>query len=360
MLASVFVLAGFVAAIAFLVGLVSRRRRRTAWRVSLGGLAAVVVSFVAAMFVGPAPQSPHDPQQAADHKPVAVVSAQQQLCTVLTQFRDRAAGADDNAVARVNVEAARRAEMPVAVEAVMGVPGVVIGWEVEVDLLTVAPEGAVRLVLEAGCDIELVMPAEAGVTASSAGGRMLSAIGEGDGVLVSGFLLPGAATDRDKGFPYREYSVTPEGALRVPELGFVVTGIYQAAGDLPPVADEILAVQSAAQAHAEAVAAVEVACRADIQCWGERHLSDANMACREPVERLAQYQHEWTDGMLENKFYQWRWAADGAADGSIVSYFGDRLKMQNGFGAWAVVTYRCDYNFEAGTVVDVMAAPGTL
>ena len=41
-----------------------------------------------------------------------------------------------------------------------------------------------------------------------------------------------------------------------------------------------------------------------------------------------------------------------------VTYVGDKIKFQNGFGAWVLSVYECDYNIPARIVLDVRAAAG--
>ena len=62
-----------------------------------------------------------------------------------------------------------------------------------------------------------------------------------------------------------------------------------------------------APTDAEKKAGAEKACRQDLQCWGEKHLAAANIECPYPIEQLAKYDHEWTDGLLEHKLSRWRW-----------------------------------------------------
>jgi len=81
-------------------------------------------------------------------------------------------------------------------------------------------------------------------------------------------------------------------------------------------------------------------CRWEIQCWGDRHNISASVACAKPVERLAKYSHKWTDGWLDIKFSHFRWLDKTAG---TVTYIGDKIQFQNGFGAWQNYTYECDY-----------------
>lgn len=121
--------------------------------------------------------------------------------------------------------------------------------------------------------------------------------------------------------------------------------------------------QAAAKRAAEerstaAAAAVEnESCRKDLQCLGDKLLIKASFACAPMVERLAQYQHEWTDGMLEAKFSRFRWKDKNSG---VMTFLGDRIKFQNGFGAWQFHIYTCDFDTMGERVLSVNAAPGRL
>lgn len=98
-------------------------------------------------------------------------------------------------------------------------------------------------------------------------------------------------------------------------------------------------------------------CRKDITCWAETKFFSASSACQKQIERLAQYDFEWTDGMLEPKFSHYRW--HNISNGSV-TYIGDKFKAQNGFGAWSNVIYECDYDLVNEAVLDVRAEQGRL
>lgn len=98
-------------------------------------------------------------------------------------------------------------------------------------------------------------------------------------------------------------------------------------------------------------------CREDLKCWGERHMVAANVACRRPVESLAKYSARWTDGVLDLKFSHYRWKDKTAG---VLTFIGDRLELQNGFGAWQPHVYECDYDPTLKTVLAARAQPGRL
>jgi len=104
-------------------------------------------------------------------------------------------------------------------------------------------------------------------------------------------------------------------------------------------------------------AAKELQCRNDLQCWAEKFNIDASIDCRRYVERLAKNNFEWFDGAFEPKFSHFRWKNRPQG---VVSYIGDKIKFQNGFGAWIIHTYECDFDTTKKTVVDVRARAGRI
>lgn len=115
------------------------------------------------------------------------------------------------------------------------------------------------------------------------------------------------------------------------------------------------------QAEKDRVAAAEAArinegnCRTDLRCWASKHSVSALIACRPQIERLAKFQFEWTDGWLGSKFGRYTWKDKKRG---VVTYGGDAIKFQNGFGAWQHHIYVCTFDPIRERVVDVAATPG--
>jgi len=143
---------------------------------------------------------------------------------------------------------------------------------------------------------------------------------------------------------------------RAASLGFA-TPSQLSAHDAKLAEEKAATVAKARADAAEAEWKKEAACRADLQCWGDKHGIGASIACRPYVERLAKYQFEWTDGWLETKFSRFRWRNKEKGQ---LTYLGDRIKFQNGFGAWQFAIYTCDYDPISGVVMNVDASPGRL
>ncbi len=101
----------------------------------------------------------------------------------------------------------------------------------------------------------------------------------------------------------------------------------------------------------------ELICRHDLQCWGDKHSGSAGVYCKSDVEALAKYTSRWTDGWLEPKFSRFRWKNESTGS---VTYIGDKIEFQNGFGAWQTHVYECDFDPLTKTVIDARASPGRL
>ena len=93
----------------------------------------------------------------------------------------------------------------------------------------------------------------------------------------------------------------------------------------------------------------EIACRFDLQCWGDRHSLRSARPCQLAIENLALYDYEWTDGWLGAKFDRFAWKDREAG---TIAYRGSEIKFQNAFGAWRRSSYWCDYDPNTQTVLD--------
>jgi hypothetical protein len=111
-------------------------------------------------------------------------------------------------------------------------------------------------------------------------------------------------------------------------------------------------VAKAAKARAE-----EAACLSDPKCLGEKYGVDAEIECRQQVERLARIDFRWTDGLLEPKFP--RYVVLNLKTRRI-RYRGDAIQFQNSLGAFIRHVYECDFDATAGQVLEVRAKPGRL
>lgn len=101
--------------------------------------------------------------------------------------------------------------------------------------------------------------------------------------------------------------------------------------------------------------AADAACRADIKCAGERYALSASVACRRALEARAKYAARWPDDYPTWTYSEWRDETKRA-----IVYLGDRLQLQNGFGAWQNHIYSCTYDPDAERVIEVYLAPGRI
>jgi hypothetical protein len=98
-------------------------------------------------------------------------------------------------------------------------------------------------------------------------------------------------------------------------------------------------------------------CKAELQCWGDKYLLKASFACDDLIPKMAKFTYEWTDSIFEPKLSMFRWKD---AKKGTVTYLGDKIRFQNGFGAWQDIIYECDYNPFTETIMDVRVRPGRL
>jgi hypothetical protein len=88
-----------------------------------------------------------------------------------------------------------------------------------------------------------------------------------------------------------------------------------------------------------------------------KHFVAASVRCVPEVQRHAKFTHEWTDSTLEPKFGRYRWADQSHG---TITYIGDKVRFQNGFGAWQNMTYECDVDTNSDQVIAVRVHEGRL
>lgn len=98
-------------------------------------------------------------------------------------------------------------------------------------------------------------------------------------------------------------------------------------------------------------------CEKDRQCRLEKYSFAAMSVCQDAVERLPKYEYEWIDGLMDQKFSDLRWSQ---FDTGVILVAGDKIKLQNGFGAYQNYKYGCEINVVTGQIVNVFAEPGRL
>ena len=96
---------------------------------------------------------------------------------------------------------------------------------------------------------------------------------------------------------------------------------------------------------------------ADLSCLANKGVIAAGVYCKDAVERFALHSVRWTDGTFDMKFSRFRWANE--ADGTI-TYIGDKVEFQNGFGAYSPMIYECDLAKDGKTVMAARVHEGRL
>lgn len=163
--------------------------------------------------------------------------------------------------------------------------------------------------------------------------------------------------------PREVLSSTLRGTLRLAALILVGWLVYQSgffsdgAGPTAASTAETVAAPPQSKEKAASDASKGSCAAADLDCLANERFADASVACRRPIQGLAKYNYEWTDGWFTPRFSQYE-VKDKVQ--KIVAYYGDKIKFQNGFGAWSIYTYECDFDLGSGKVIDVEANPGQL
>lgn len=98
-------------------------------------------------------------------------------------------------------------------------------------------------------------------------------------------------------------------------------------------------------------------CRDDLKCWAEQYITEASVYCARDIERLGAYSSRWTAGTFEQKFSRYSWLDK---DKGTLTYMGDSIEFQNGFGAYQAHVYACDFDPASNQVLDVRASAGRL
>lgn len=101
----------------------------------------------------------------------------------------------------------------------------------------------------------------------------------------------------------------------------------------------------------------QAVCKADLQCWAGKNQIDAIIACKPVIQKMAKYDYEWTDGITAPVFTKLAWSDKKKAS---ITYYGDEIKMQNGFGNFLRHRYACIYDTSRKAVIDVTLEAGRI
>lgn len=91
-------------------------------------------------------------------------------------------------------------------------------------------------------------------------------------------------------------------------------------------------------------------------CIADRNMGLAAGPCEREITKQSKYQAEWTKSMLKPIFKSYM--VDEKT--GLISYFGDQVRFQNGFGAFANMIYMCRFDPETASVTRVSVEEGRL
>lgn len=99
-------------------------------------------------------------------------------------------------------------------------------------------------------------------------------------------------------------------------------------------------------------------CRKDLLCWGNKHLIIGTRLCQKAIERKVTYDFKWTDtGWTALKFTHYQWLDQ--QKGTLI-FIGDKIKLQNMFGAWQNHIYACHFDPDNDKFLQVNLIKGRL
>jgi hypothetical protein len=96
-------------------------------------------------------------------------------------------------------------------------------------------------------------------------------------------------------------------------------------------------------------------CKNSLSCWAKKNDFNVEISSRKRIERFAKYDFRWVDSWTRPKFSYYKWL--NVKEGTI-TYIGDAIQFQNGFGAWQNYIYEVDYDPSFDEVIDVRIMPG--
>jgi hypothetical protein len=94
----------------------------------------------------------------------------------------------------------------------------------------------------------------------------------------------------------------------------------------------------------------------DGQCLFNQNWPEAAMNCRKPIEKLAKFDHEWTDGVLTPMFTYFELDATN----NQMTFIGNEVKFTNGFNAKIPMIYNCTVDLKTQEILNVNVKQGKL
>ncbi|MDC9590716.1 zinc-ribbon domain-containing protein [Xenorhabdus sp. XENO-10] len=108
--------------------------------------------------------------------------------------------------------------------------------------------------------------------------------------------------------------------------------------------------------NTETVSATKTCTSTDTQCLFDQNWPKAAMQCKTPIQKLAKYDYEWTDGILTPMFSHSRLDAKN----NQMTFIGDKVKFTNGFNAKVPMIYDCTMDLSSKAILDVRVEQGRL
>ncbi len=140
-------------------------------------------------------------------------------------------------------------------------------------------------------------------------------------------------------------------------LAVIVLALFSTCSSDEPPQEEVKKEEATVEKTAEQVEKENAECKKSLECWSDKNAVVAQVACQQAIEKMAKYDYEWTDGLLDPVFSKMKWKDEKQG---IITYYGDKIKMQNGFGAYSNYIYACDFNPETESVLDVRMKQGKI
>jgi hypothetical protein len=134
-------------------------------------------------------------------------------------------------------------------------------------------------------------------------------------------------------------------------IGVAVVGVVAGIVYMP---EHEAAIASGAEWRAELVqkGIPNPVCEANIKCIARKFdvtgPARCHVATNVRVDSIAKHEYRWVDSMFQPDFQSMQLGGSGT-----ITYTGDKLEFQNGFGAWNRAKYRCDYNYMTDTADNI-------
>ncbi len=131
---------------------------------------------------------------------------------------------------------------------------------------------------------------------------------------------------------------------------------HSAESDIELSAEQIGRIEPTESGVASVKAMEEAVCLGNATCFADKFRVDAMTRCQTAIENQARYKFEWMDGWL---LWTARAFDDIRADTGkkLIYLMGNRIKFQNGFGAFQRMQYVCVFN-AASMKVEKVAVSG--